>query len=115
MNAAYLAGLLRRGILNHPRNILRLPKIRRGLRCGRIRLYWGSIWELEQAGMVLARKHYSELAVDDTALMGLKADVERLLWPGYKRPICSSILTGIHIDNIGTCPPRQSVGANYTR
>jgi hypothetical protein len=73
---------------------------------------FASVGELEQAGMVLARKHYSELAVDDAALIGLRADVEKLLWPGYRRPICPSILAGIHIDNIGNCVVDADTGLN---
>ncbi|MDD4872329.1 MAG: radical SAM protein [Kiritimatiellae bacterium] len=71
-----------------------------------------SVGELEQAGMVLAKKHFNDLALDVSHLAGLKADVERLLWEGYKRPICPSIIAGVHIDNVGNCVVDRETGLN---
>ncbi len=71
-----------------------------------------SVGELEQAGRVLATKNFSKLAIDNTSMLSLKKKVEKLLWKGYIRPVCPTIMTGIHIDNIGNCVVDSDTGLN---
>lgn len=71
-----------------------------------------SIGELEQAGRVLDKKSYGNLAISGKDMLLLKEKVERLLWEGYTRPICPTIITGLHIDNVGECVVDRETGLN---
>lgn len=71
-----------------------------------------SVGELEQAGRVLAVRNFNKLAVDDASMSSLKKNVEKLLWRGYTRPICPTIMTGLHIDNVGNCVVDSDTGLN---
>lgn len=71
-----------------------------------------SIGELEQAGKVLEKKTFYDLTVDKNDIVSLKKIVERLLWTGYTRPICPTIVTGIHIDHLGKCVVDRKTGLN---
>lgn len=71
-----------------------------------------SVGELEQAGRVLNNKSYHELAIDSNNMLSLKKTVEELLWKGYTRPICPTIITGVHIDNVGNCIVDKDTGLN---
>ena len=45
-------------------------------------------------------------------MVSLKKMVEELLWKGYTRPICPTIITGVHMDNIGNCVVDSETGLN---
>lgn len=71
-----------------------------------------SIGELEQAGRSLKKSHYSKLALTEEQTKKLKGTVDKLLWVNYKRPICPTIITGVHIDHIGDCVVDRITGLN---
>jgi MoaA/NifB/PqqE/SkfB family radical SAM enzyme len=71
-----------------------------------------SVGELEQAGRALEKKTYTGLAIDSKKISALKKKAEELLWKGYTRPICPTIITGVHIDNIGNCIVDSETGLN---
>jgi MoaA/NifB/PqqE/SkfB family radical SAM enzyme len=71
-----------------------------------------SVGELEQAGRALEGTIYSDLSLSGQEIMLLKKRVESLTWPAYTRPICPTILTGVHIDNIGDCVVDRETGLN---
>lgn len=71
-----------------------------------------SVGELEQAGRTLEGTIYHDLALNDEEMFALKKEVESLLWKGYTRPICPTIITGIHIDNVGNCVVDLETGLN---
>jgi len=71
-----------------------------------------SVGELERAGRTLEGTTYHDLALDDKETLALKKEVERLLWKGYTRPICPTIITGVHIDNVGNCVVDLETGLN---
>lgn len=71
-----------------------------------------SVGEIEQAGRALEKKTYNDLALDSKNILSLKKKVEKLLWKGYTRPICPTIITGLHIDNVGNCVVDSETGLN---
>lgn len=71
-----------------------------------------SVGELERAGRALENKTYIDLALDKEEMLSLKEKVEKLLWKGYTRPICPTIITGVHIDDIGNCVVDSETGLN---
>lgn len=71
-----------------------------------------SVGELEQAGRAFEEKIYHGLALDTREMLSLKKKVEGLLWEGYTRPICPTIITGLHIDNVGNCVVDLETGLN---
>jgi MoaA/NifB/PqqE/SkfB family radical SAM enzyme len=71
-----------------------------------------SIGELERAGRALELGTYHDLALDGARILSLKREVEKLLWKRYTRPICPTIITGIHIDNVGNCIVDSETGLN---
>ena len=71
-----------------------------------------SVGELEQAGRALEGTTYSDLSLSAEEIRSLREMVEALTWKGYKRPICPTILTGVHIDNIGNCVVDSETGFN---
>lgn len=73
---------------------------------------FSSVGELERAGRALECKTYSNLSLTNEEILSLKAKVENLLWKGYIRPVCPTIVTGVHIDNIGNCVVDSETGLN---
>lgn len=71
-----------------------------------------SIGELEDAGNVYRRGIKDILNVSVADLLNLKTLADAYAGGFYKRPICSAILTGIHIDNMGDCIVDRSSGLN---
>jgi len=71
-----------------------------------------SLGELEQAGRALENGFFSQLALNTKQTEALRKKVDELLWSDYKRPICPTIVTGLHIDNIGRCVVDQETGLN---
>jgi len=71
-----------------------------------------SIGELEHAGLTLKNNRYTELSLSLEETKSLQETVERLLWKNYKRPICPTIITGIHIDHVGRCVVDRKTGLN---
>ncbi len=71
-----------------------------------------SLGELEQAGLALENGNFSQLSLTIEQIKTLKNKVDELLWPNYKRPICPTIITGIHIDNVGRCVVDRYTGLN---
>lgn len=71
-----------------------------------------SIGELENAGNVYRKgiKDIIDVAPDD--LLSLKKYADEYAGGTYKRPICSAILTGLHIDNMGDCVVDRQSGLN---
>jgi MoaA/NifB/PqqE/SkfB family radical SAM enzyme len=70
-----------------------------------------SIGELEQSGRS-SGSNYANLALNHKQMDSLKKKVDELLWEGYTRPICPTIITGVHIDNVGNCIVDQETGLN---
>lgn len=70
-----------------------------------------SVGELEKSGRSLG-KTYEKLALNHEELLSLKKKVDALLWKGYTRPICPTIITGLHIDNVGNCIVDSETGLN---
>ncbi len=71
-----------------------------------------SIGELEQAGRMMEKKGFSKLALSDEQTGSLRNTVEKILWTGYKRPVCPAIITGLHIDHTGSCVVDRVTGLN---
>jgi MoaA/NifB/PqqE/SkfB family radical SAM enzyme len=71
-----------------------------------------SVGELEQAGRTLEGTTYQNLALNNNETLSLKEKIENLLWKGYTRPICPTIITGVHIDHIGNCIVDSETGLN---
>jgi MoaA/NifB/PqqE/SkfB family radical SAM enzyme len=71
-----------------------------------------SVGELEQAGRVIEKHDYSTLALSQEDIDDLRNEIESLLWKGYTRPICPSIVTGLHVDNQGNCIVDRPTGLN---
>lgn len=71
-----------------------------------------SVGELEQAGRTLEGTTYKDLSIDQAEMLALKEQVENLLWKNYTRPICPTIITGVHIDNVGNCVVDSDTGLN---
>lgn len=70
-----------------------------------------SIGELEESGRSTG-KVYTGLALNKEQIISLKEKVIELLWKGYIRPICPTIITGVHIDNVGNCVVDNDTGLN---
>lgn len=73
---------------------------------------FSSVGELEQAGRALKKRTYNGLSLNTKKILSLKKRVEEFLWKGYTRPICPTIITGVHIDNIGNCVVDSETGLN---
>jgi len=74
---------------------------------------FASIGELEQAGEVLKGTIQRDLSLNDEQVAHLKSIANKYADDGcYMRPVCPSILTGIHIDNIGKCIVDRITGLN---
>lgn len=71
-----------------------------------------SIGELENAGNVYRKGIKDVLDVNSEDLLNLKKLADNYSNGDYKRPICSAILTGIHIDNMGDCIVDRTSGLN---
>jgi MoaA/NifB/PqqE/SkfB family radical SAM enzyme len=70
-----------------------------------------SIGELEQAGRVILENRL-DLSLTDTEIKKLKAFVDESVCENYCRPICPTIVTGLHIDNLGNCVVDEGTGLN---
>jgi MoaA/NifB/PqqE/SkfB family radical SAM enzyme len=73
---------------------------------------FGSIGELEQAGAVLSNNLGSKLSISSDQVSALKAVADSYYGGYYMRPICPTILTGLHIDNKGNCIVDRITGLN---
>lgn len=73
---------------------------------------FASIGELEQAGEVLTNKLNETLGIPDSKISTLKKMADAYYEGSYMRPVCPSILTGIHIDNWGNCIVDEETGLN---
>ncbi len=71
-----------------------------------------SIGELENAGNIFRKGIKEMLDVSSKELAQLKLLADKYSGDEYKRPICSAILTGIHIDNLGNCVVDRLSGLN---
>lgn len=71
-----------------------------------------SVGQLECAGRAKETKCYGELSLGSDDLLALKQAIEKILWQGYTRPICPTIITGVHIDNTGDCVVDTDTGLN---
>ena len=72
-----------------------------------------SIGELEQAGaMLINSKHYSDLVLTTAEIQLLRKKVDNLVACNYTRPICPTIITGLHIDINGNCIVDRKTGLN---
>jgi len=68
---------------------------------------------LEQAGaMLINSKHYSDLALTIDEIQSLRQKVDNLVACNYTRPICPTIITGLHIDINGNCIVDRKTGLN---
>lgn len=73
---------------------------------------FGSIGELEQAGAVLTNNLGNQLSVSAKEVSKLKVIADSYYEGHYMRPICPTILTGLHIDNKGNCIVDRITGLN---
>lgn len=73
---------------------------------------FASIGELENAGNVYRKDIKQILDVSPEQLDNLKNLADKYAGGAYKRPICSAIFTGIHIDNLGRCVVDRQSGLN---
>ena len=73
---------------------------------------FASIGELENAGNVYAKGIKDIIDVSSDDLLKLKNYADSYADGAYKRPICSAILTGLHIDNLGDCIVDRQSGLN---
>lgn len=71
-----------------------------------------SIGELENAGNIFRKGIKEMLDVSTKELVQLKALADNYSGNEYKRPICSAIMTGVHIDNLGNCVVDRLSGLN---
>lgn len=72
-----------------------------------------SIGELEQAGaMLINSKHYYDLALTAEEITTIRKQVDTLISSNYTRPICPTIITGLHIDVNGNCVVDRKTGLN---
>jgi len=69
-----------------------------------------SIGALEYAGK--GKNVYDELMIPPDQLKTLKEKVSEILGYEYYRPVCPSIFTGVHIDNVGHCIVHKKTGLN---
>jgi MoaA/NifB/PqqE/SkfB family radical SAM enzyme len=69
-----------------------------------------SVGQLEFAGK--AKSLYSELMVNDDDLYDLKAKISNILGYDYYKPVCPSVLYGLHLDSYGNCLVDFSTGLN---
>ncbi|MCM1439629.1 MAG: radical SAM protein [Roseburia sp.] len=73
---------------------------------------FASIGELENAGNVYTKGIKDIINVAPDELLKLKNYADAYAGGIYKRPICSAILTGLHIDNLGDCIVDRKSGLN---
>lgn len=73
---------------------------------------FASIGELENAGNVYRKGIKEIIDVSNDDLLRLKKYADEYACGIYKRPICSAILTGLHIDNMGDCIVDRQSGLN---
>ncbi|GHV09578.1 hypothetical protein FACS1894162_0380 [Bacteroidia bacterium] len=72
-----------------------------------------SIGELEQAGaMLINSKNYSDLALTKEEIQTIRKQVDILVACNYTRPICPTIIAGLHIDVSGNCVVDKKTGLN---
>lgn len=71
-----------------------------------------SIGELENAGNVYRKGIKDVIDITQDDMIELKALADSYSKTKYKRPICSAIFTGIHIDNMGDCVVDRQSGLN---
>lgn len=71
-----------------------------------------SVGELEKSGSVLIDKMDKKLSVPIEKLKEIKELLDIHFSGDYKRPICPSIITGIHFNNIGDCIVDKDTGLN---
>ena len=69
-----------------------------------------SIGELEFAGKAVSL--YKDISLSKEELTVLKGKVEKILGYEYQRPICPSIISGLHISNTGKCIVDRLTGLN---
>jgi len=73
---------------------------------------FASIGELEQAGKVISCNLNTDLNLNDDDVSALKIYADKYAGQEYMRPICPSIISGIHIDNLGRCIVDKQTGLN---
>lgn len=73
---------------------------------------FASIGELEQAGEANKDKIHQMLAISKEDILELKKIADEYAGESYARPICPCILTGLHIDNFGSCMVDKETGFN---
>jgi len=73
---------------------------------------FASIGELEQAGEVIISNLGTTLNLNDDDVSALKGYADKYAGQKYMRPICPSIISGIHIDNLGRCIVDRQTGLN---
>jgi len=73
---------------------------------------FASIGELEQAGKVIISNLGTTLNLNDDDVSALRSCADKYADKKYMRPICPSIISGIHIDNLGRCIVDKETGLN---
>jgi len=73
---------------------------------------FASIGELEQAGEVIISNLGTTLNLNGDDVSAIKSYADKYAGQKYMRPICPSIISGIHIDNLGRCIVDRQTGLN---
>jgi MoaA/NifB/PqqE/SkfB family radical SAM enzyme len=73
---------------------------------------FASLGELEQAGEVITNNLSPVLSLAEDEINTLNTYANNYAGKKYMRPICPSIITGIHIDNLGCCIVDKKTGLN---
>lgn len=71
-----------------------------------------SVGELEKSGAVFINNVYNELYIENEKLIRIKAILDYYFDGNYRRPICPSVLTGLHFNNMGKCIVDRETGLN---
>ena len=71
-----------------------------------------SIGELEQAGCLVNDEGFERLNITEEDMKKLKIKLDSLWGGSYCRPMCPSILTGLHINHLGNCTTDSETGLN---
>jgi len=73
---------------------------------------FASLGELEQAGAVITNNLSPVLSLTDDEINALSTHANNYAGKKYMRPICPSIITGVHINNLGCCIVDKKTGLN---
>lgn len=71
-----------------------------------------SIGELEKAGFMVDNEGFGKLNITEEDMKKLKVRLDSIWGGSYCRPMCPSIITGLHINYLGDCTTDSETGLN---